>query len=439
MLRREPWLIVMLGLFGLFCVLSAGLVGYWRYANQLPVYPTPQVAMPVPNAYDDYVAAGQMSQAVGGASVQMPALRSGSASFPPPGGISPLATPRTNTPVQAYEPNVPLDQVRAVVTRNGPALARLRQGFRKEYRSPPVISFNQPLPELATYRELARVLLTEGKLAEREGRPADAMRSYLDCLRLGVDVPRGGPLIHGLVGIAVQAIGLGAMQGVVDQLDARSATAAARQMAKLDAQAASAADTLLSEKEAYTAEIAQVLRNSSALRQFTGSVDGPPMAAQSLEGGVRFALTPKKRMIDDYRVYMDALAANARRPYYAQLPAPLPTDPINRAFLPLFDNVHWKWAVRDAQWRIVELRLAARAYRLEHGTPPPSLSALAPACLPAVPQDPFAPKPLVFRRNGAGTLIYSRGPDGVDDGGRDVGRQSGPSSSGDIVAVGSRP
>ena len=76
MVRRNPWVVVATGVFALLCVLIAGVAGYWRYANQLPVYPTPSVVMPVPNAYDDYVAAAQMSAAVGGATVGAPAGRS---------------------------------------------------------------------------------------------------------------------------------------------------------------------------------------------------------------------------------------------------------------------------------------------------------------------------------------------------------------------------
>src|SRR5437016_1761878 len=82
-------------------------------------------------------------------------------------------------------------QMRAVVARNRAALARLRQGFGKSFRNPPVISDMVAMAEPARYRALARVLVTEGTLAEREGRLGDAARSYLDCLRLGVDIPRG--------------------------------------------------------------------------------------------------------------------------------------------------------------------------------------------------------------------------------------------------------
>ncbi len=58
-----------------------------------------------------------------------------------------------------------------------------------------------------------------------------------------------------------------------------------------------------------------------------------------------------------------------------------------------------------------------------------------PNYLPAVPQDPFAPKPLVYRPAPAKVLIYSRGPDGKDDGGKDRGLRVNPDSRGDIVSM----
>src|SRR2546425_292344 len=91
--------------------------------------------------------------------------------------------------------------------------------------------------------------------------------------------------------------------------------------------------------------------------------------------------------------------------------------------------------VMEARGRITERRLETRAYQQQQAAPPPSLEALVPAYLPAVPQDPFAPKPLVYRRTGAGALVYSRGPDGKDDGGKDLGSRVIPDSRGDIVSM----
>jgi hypothetical protein len=71
----------------------------------------------------------------------------------------------------------------------------------------------------------------------------------------------------------------------------------------------------------------------------------------------------------------------------------------------------------------VELRcaiaaLAAERYRLAHGAWPPSLAALVPHYLSAVPLDLYAGKPLRLRRLGDGLVIYSVGLDGSDNGGQ---------------------
>jgi len=62
-------------------------------------------------------------------------------------------------------------------------------------------------PELARLKVLARLLTDEGQLAEMENRYADAAQSYLDTIRLGNEMSRGGFIINRLVGIACEAIG----------------------------------------------------------------------------------------------------------------------------------------------------------------------------------------------------------------------------------------
>jgi hypothetical protein len=294
---------------------------------------------------------------------------------------------------------------------------------------------------MATYRTLARVLITEGKLAEREGRMADAARSYLDCLRLGTDVPRGGDLIHGLVGIAIEAIGLSAMSKAVDPMDAATAQATARAMLRLEQQAPGAADVLQAEKESGTESMVQTFRQGINWRQFSppGGVSGASEAVQGVFYLIKLGFTPKKRLLDNYRSYMDALIANARKPFYAAstLPPP-PSDPLSDMMLSAFSPALWRWTQRAVNWRVLELRLAARAYAARHGVPPPSADALVPTYLPAVPRDPCANKPLVYRVQGNRPLIYSRGPDGDDDRGLDLGWQAQPGSNGDIVSMGRR-
>jgi hypothetical protein len=64
--------------------------------------------------------------------------------------------------------------------------------------------------------------------------------------------------------------------------------------------------------------------------------------------------------------------------------------------------------------------VATTRYRLDHGTMPSHLDELVPAYLDAVPTDPFDGHPLSLAVKGDRWIVYSIGPDLVDDGGVDM-------------------
>jgi hypothetical protein len=72
---------------------------------------------------------------------------------------------------------------------------------------------------------------------------------------------------------------------------------------------------------------------------------------------------------------------------------------------------------RKAQVSCAIVMLALERYRRSKGRWPDSLAALAPAQLQAVPADPFDGAPLRYRKHPAGVVVYSIGPNRVDDGG----------------------
>ncbi|MGD8452309.1 MAG: hypothetical protein PVJ57_10865 [Phycisphaerae bacterium] len=63
------------------------------------------------------------------------------------------------------------------------------------------------------------------------------------------------------------------------------------------------------------------------------------------------------------------------------------------------------------------LALALGRCRSERGKYPESLAELVPAYMSALPLDPFGDAPFLYRRYGEAYVLYSRGPDGDDDGG----------------------
>jgi len=65
------------------------------------------------------------------------------------------------------------------------------------------------------------------------------------------------------------------------------------------------------------------------------------------------------------------------------------------------------------------ISLAIRLYEHDHGSWPEALDELVPEYLPAEPFDPFDAemRPFQYRPHGEPPILYSVGPNGVDDGG----------------------
>ncbi len=79
----------------------------------------------------------------------------------------------------------------------------------------------------------------------------------------------------------------------------------------------------------------------------------------------------------------------------------------------------------------VLIALALEMHHRDHEAYPKNLSALAPKYLAKVPEDRFSGKPLVYRAEGEGYLLYSVGTNGEDD----AGRTERDDPQGDDIAV----
>ena len=114
-----------------------------------------------------------------------------------------------------------------------------------------------------------------------------------------------------------------------------------------------------------------------------------------------------------------------------------PTGLLNRLFLPAVQSCSARLSPRpDALHQALRLGLAAEKYRLRHGRLPARLEDLTPEFIPAVPLDPFDGKPMRMKRTDRGLIVYSIGPDGIDNGGTPIppirrrpGRPTTPATS----------
>jgi len=89
-------------------------------------------------------------------------------------------------------------------------------------------------------------------------------------------------------------------------------------------------------------------------------------------------------------------------------------DRMQALFLPAMDaamEVELKDQMRRELWQVA---IALRKYRQQNGNYPSELKLLSPQFLATIPRDRFADKPLQYRSDGRGLLLYSIGRDRVD-------------------------
>lgn len=294
-----------------------------------------------------------------------------------------LATPPPIPPVQLPRPNGHGDLARAGAMLRGvtqpdldtasPAALRTfvtthrqvfdtaRRGLDRECRVPIEYTadyIQKSLPRIQGFRTLARAFLREGKLAEAEGRTADAAKSYLDTIRLGRAIARGGLLIDALVGWAIEGIG---RQGLHD------------------------------------------MRETLTSAQCRDLIDALETAAAGWE-------SPETIIVRDTVWGQNAFAWQGR--LATMVAAWLQTEADLRKIIQRGDK-----RTRAQRWLLI-CEVALQGHCAQHGDFPDHLTDLVPHYLSAVPEDPFSRKPLIYHRKAAGYLLYSVGPDGKDDGGQ---------------------
>jgi hypothetical protein len=99
---------------------------------------------------------------------------------------------------------------------------------------------------------------------------------------------------------------------------------------------------------------------------------------------------------------------------------------LNAMYWDGFDNSVFREARCLANVRLALTAVALEQFRAAHGNRyPGALAELAPDFLPAVPVDPFDGQPLRYRKQDAGYVLYSIGPDLKDNGGKQMTAKGG--------------
>ncbi|MDB5296266.1 MAG: hypothetical protein JWO31_2249 [Phycisphaerales bacterium] len=166
-----------------------------------------------------------------------------------------------------------------------------------------------------------------------------------------------------------------------------------------------------------------------------GTVGGRPDGPWSLAtaAALPVALVASRReQVAEYDRLMDLSAAQFRRPAreadWSEVLArvvEIKTSSLDRVrYLPIAIMIPVLYHVQATVERLLGQRdglvtaIALELYRRRHGAYPPTLDALVPDLLPAVPVDRVAGGPIRYKLMNGKPVLYSVGIDGDDDGGR---------------------
>jgi hypothetical protein len=390
--NRIAWGLLLTGLISVCGVLVLGLWGYDRWANDVPPFRPPAVTMPSPNGYDQAAA---------------------------------LTAKLTAEPVTLLPrwPDGPTSQLRAVLRPVLPTLDAIHRTFRLRWQAPLPLGMVAPHRKRVVLRPCGRYMAAASTLAAREGDAGAAMERALDVMELAGRTARGGPIIAELEAVAVHQLGLTAAEPLVPALPAPAIPGALERVRRIQGAWPRWTEVLEAERIYTLAEqtwiFQQVFRHPTPLHtlHFVGemmqsAVDSPP---SDIHRDLLIWLEPKRYALRSMDDYLLQAVVESKKPIHQRRDVSMPSDLLSQMAVSPYAwqerQCRLLWQVQS-ELALVEVALAVRMHRLEHGRLPARLAEISPRWLPAVPLQPGG-QPIAYELRDGQPVISYREPDGT--------------------------
>ena len=331
---------------------------------------------------------------------------------------------------------------RAELVANAGPLAQIHAALERPRSRYPVnfkVGAAVTLPHLVPAREVARNLGLEARFAAETGDPERAASALLANFRNARTLAEEPLLLSYLVRLALIAIALEAAESVVSRTSLSETQLQALQQAFAGAETTPhLVRALAGERCLALDELHQP--STMLFAVFTGPIgagtpaNSSPQFLPIILGKLYEGTGLKGRDLEFYLDRLDELADAALRPG-AEVTVRLREfkshideldswrgrlRPFSRQTLPAYASTLPKELRSVATLRSGQTAMAIERWRLAHaGALPPSLAALVPRYLSAIPEDPLIGQPLKFHPQSSGYVVYSVGEDGADDGGKE--------------------
>ena len=301
--------------------------------------------------------------------------------------------------------------------------------FGIEYNPP---STDVVLPPMHKMRNLSRLLCLSSGVASHQGKMDEAMTYISTALALADHCTSGPTLVESLVSFACEKNVFKTFQYVLDQAEfTKDSINAISLNPSLNFNAALHRSARMETAFGMYSFTMPDLSNVAA----TSFISEPPVMT-SQHFIVMGAISPYRVFLwrKDIEAYLQWMHRNEQwsaEPYHAHLQEWRQPEPRKRLGGLLANSMALTIslpaqlaAVADAQHRLIMLAVAMWQYRLAEGSFPAELGQLSPKYLLTIPIDPFTGKSMKMAQVDGHPVIYSVGPDLVDDGGKPMDQRN---------------
>ena len=381
-------------------------MGCWRCCVQ--PFELPERSLPSPNGYDVAVRAAH----------RIPAS-------------SPLFRAVISSETPILQKVVTVDWER-LLAKQRPDLLAVRRAFSLQWQVP-------RLEENLDPDVVARCFALESRLAAARREPEVALEWSLDAIELGGHLCRGGVVLHRYTGQSCQELGLREAERIVPRLSGDGLLRAAARVRRIREAWPTIGETLenahLLSRVKSTGFLQELSRKS-----FWEQLD--EAATRGKEPPLQLQLPLMQQVISIHRwatwqrtLIPHAMVAPELDRYYRELiavsgrPAPhgVQVHPVTNIWAEIYADRSFTGRYRG-EWprhnlALLEAALVVAHYHQVRGKDPASLQAIPAEWWPQVPVDVWG-QPVRCRLKEGRAVVYSIGPDGVDDGGRAVNPSS---------------
>jgi hypothetical protein len=222
-----------------------------------------------------------------------------------------------------------------------PVLDNLRTTFRLQWRAAPVWGVMMGFPELSRFRVCTRFFVAESVLAQSTGDSGTAMERRLDAMELAGKIPRGGTVIHALVGYACQEMAFASCLHLAPRLPAGTVPLALRRVRRIQASWPRLPEVLEDQRLRTYDELATIARAYQQPTPLATVEYAWSLAGNGTVGDWARWLTPKRMAWEHIDRYYRQVINERRKPYGQRRLVPAPHDAVSRYLAESPGEIDW--------------------------------------------------------------------------------------------------